>query len=172
MRLGRSTYPTLAALTLAAAAGASPDVRVIVTGSVGSNGFTTGTYAGIPSGAPVTMTIDLDSADYLDSPSLPGRTRGYRFSASTFSITVGTVTRSLRTTPPSPAYFVVRNDDPRAAATCCGKSVTNCCRAWIQPALCLRTFSSKFSRSMTSNTASPAAQASGVPPKVVPCMPG
>ncbi len=114
MRLGRSTYPTLAALTLAAAAGASPDVRVIVTGSVGSNGFTTGTYAGIPSGAPVTMTIDLDSADYLDSPSLPGRTRGYRFSASTFSLTVGTVTRSLRTTPPSPAYFVVRNDDPRA----------------------------------------------------------
>lgn len=86
-------------------------VRVIVTGQVESNGFASGTFAGIPSGAPVTMTIDLDSTNYLDSAALPGRTRGYRFYASTFSLRIGAVTTTL--TPSAIGYFVVRNDDPR-----------------------------------------------------------
>lgn len=86
-------------------------VRVVVTGEVESNGFTTGTYAGVPSGAPVTMTIDLDSTNFLDSAALPGRTRGYRFFASTFSLQIGTITSTL--TPSAVGFFVVRNDDPR-----------------------------------------------------------
>ncbi|MFO0832819.1 MAG: hypothetical protein U0637_13385 [Phycisphaerales bacterium] len=100
-------------LAWAGVARAEPDVRVVVTGTVESNAFSSGTYAGIPPGAPVTMTIDLDSHDYLDSPSLPGVTRGYRFGAGTFSLSVGAVTRSLRTVPALPAYFVLRNNDPR-----------------------------------------------------------
>ncbi len=101
-----------AAVALAFAALASAEtVRVVVTGEVESNGFTTGTYAGVPSGAPVTMTIDLDSTNFLDSAALPGRTRGYRFTASTFSLQIGAVTTTL--TPAALGYFVVRNDDPR-----------------------------------------------------------
>ena len=89
-------------------------VRVTVTGVVENNAFTTGTFAGIAPGAPVTMTVDLDSNDYLDSPNLPGVTRGYRFNPNTFSLTIGAVTTTLRTTPSTPpAYFVLRNNDPR-----------------------------------------------------------
>ncbi|MBI1189939.1 MAG: hypothetical protein GC200_04565 [Tepidisphaera sp.] len=104
----------VAILGLSGIAAAEPDVRVVVTGVVERNDFISGTYFGVPVGAPVTMTIDLDSTDYLDSPSLPGVTRGYRFYPNTFSLTIGNVTRSLRTSPVLPAYFVVRNDDPRA----------------------------------------------------------
>ena len=86
-------------------------VRVVVTGEVESNGFTSGTFSGIGSGAPVTMTIDLDSTNFLDSAALPGRTRGYRFYASSFSLQIGAVSTTL--TPSAVGYFVVRNDDPR-----------------------------------------------------------
>ncbi len=113
MRLHLPMIACTAACVYASAAPASTDVRVVVTGTVESNGFSTGTWAGIAAGSPATMTIDLDSSDYLDSPNLPGVTRGYRFSAATFSLTIGNVTRSLRTTPPLPAYFVLRNNDPR-----------------------------------------------------------
>lgn len=99
-----------AALGLAAITQAQT-VRVVVTGEVESNGFTTGTYAGVPSGAPVTMTIDLDATNFLDSAALPGRTRGYRFFADTFSLQIGAVATTL--TPSAVGFFVVRNDDPR-----------------------------------------------------------
>ncbi len=110
----RTRVTCLASLALATGAFATPDVRVVVTGEVEFNAFQTGTYAGIAPGAPVTMTIDLDSSDFLNSPSLPGVTRGYRFYPSTFSLTIGGVTTTLRTTPQPPAYFAIRNDDPRA----------------------------------------------------------
>jgi hypothetical protein len=104
---------TLLAALLAGSAQAAPDVRVTVTGVVESNGFATGTFAGIPAGAPVTMTIDLDSTDFLDSPNLPGRTRGYRFTRDRFSLRVGNVTTSLRISPAPQAFFCLRNNDPR-----------------------------------------------------------
>ncbi|MFO0858303.1 MAG: hypothetical protein U0640_13220 [Phycisphaerales bacterium] len=87
-------------------------VRVFVEGRIESNAFTSGTFAGQPVGAPVEMTITLDSNNYLDSPNLPGRTRGYRFTPGTFSLRVGSVTTTLRNNVTS-AYFVVRNNDPR-----------------------------------------------------------
>jgi hypothetical protein len=115
MRTSLSICMVLAVSAFAGVAAADPDVRVVVTGVVEFNAFTTGTYAGIPAGTPVTMTIDLDSTDYLDRPNLPGVTRGYRFYPNTFSLTIGTDTRSLRTVPVTlPAYFVLRNNDPRA----------------------------------------------------------
>lgn len=86
-------------------------VRVVVTGEVESNGFTTGNYAGVPSGAPVSMVIDLDATNFVDSALLPGRTRGYRFYASTFSLHIGAISTTL--TPSAAGFFVVRNDDPR-----------------------------------------------------------
>ncbi|MGD9790041.1 MAG: GC-type dockerin domain-anchored protein [Phycisphaerales bacterium] len=101
-------------LALATAAHAEI-VRVTVTGVVENNAFVSGTFAGIGPGAPVTMTIDLDSTDFLDSSNLPGVTRGYRFYPNTFSLTIGTVTTTLRSTPSTPpAYFCLRNNDPRA----------------------------------------------------------
>lgn len=101
-----------AGVVMAASALASGEtVRVVVTGEVESNGFTSGTFAGVPSGAPVTMTIDLDSTNFLDSAAFPGRTRGYRFFASTFSLRIGSVVTTL--TPSAVGFFVVRNDDPR-----------------------------------------------------------
>ncbi|HLP85697.1 MAG TPA: hypothetical protein VK157_15210 [Phycisphaerales bacterium] len=99
---------------LAGVAHASPDVRVVVTGTVESNAFTTGTFAGVPAGAPVRMTINLDSTNFLDSPNLPGVTRGYRFTPADFSLQVGSVTTTLRSSPLPPAYFCLRNNDPRA----------------------------------------------------------
>jgi hypothetical protein len=99
---------------LSPVASADPDVRVVVTGVVENNAFTSGTFAGVPVGAPVTLTIDLDSTNYLDSAALPGRVRGYRFTPATCELRVGSVVTTLRASPQSPAYFVIRNDDPRA----------------------------------------------------------
>src|SRR5262245_12233642 len=102
----------IASLGAAAPALANPDVRVVVTGVVENNHFTSGTFAGIPAGAPVTLTIDLDSINYLDSAAFPGRCRGYRFYPNTSSLTVGPVTTTLRTSPQPAADFCVRNNDP------------------------------------------------------------
>jgi hypothetical protein len=110
----RLTASIVAMLASTACVVASPDVRVVVTGTVEFNAFTTGTFAGVPSGAPVTMTIDLDSTDFLDSPFLPGVTRGYRFTPSTFNLRVGSVSTTLRASPQPSAYFCLRNNDPRA----------------------------------------------------------
>jgi hypothetical protein len=58
------------------------------------------------------MTIMLNPHAYLNSPNLPGRTRGYTFSAGTFSLQIGSVTTTL-SSPLTTAYFVLRNNDPR-----------------------------------------------------------
>lgn len=100
----------LALSSLALGAG----VRVTVTGSVESNAFPangTNTFGGILAGSPVTLTLELDSAQFLDSPNLPGRTRGYVIQPGTMRLTAGTASATrLENTP---AYFVLRNNDPR-----------------------------------------------------------
>ncbi|MBS0195301.1 MAG: hypothetical protein JSR77_00930 [Planctomycetes bacterium] len=110
----RNSLPLAAALAFAAAAlpsQAATDVRVIVTGVVEWNQFTSGTFAPVRAGDAATMTIDLDSNDFLDSPYLPGKTRGFRFNPSTFQIQIGSVSVPLRSDM-NPVYFVLRNNDP------------------------------------------------------------
>lgn len=90
-------------------------VRVTVTGVVENNAFPnngTNTFGGIPAGAPVLLVMDLDSNLYLDSPNLPGKTRGYNILPGSMNMTIGNVTVPRRET--TPAYFVLRNNDPRA----------------------------------------------------------
>ena len=108
-----SRIALLALCLFPAIALAQRDVRVTVTGEIESNAFLSGTFAGLPAGTPVTMTIDLDSTQFLDSPNLPGRTRGYSFGPANFSLRVGNVVTTLRSSPALPAYFVLRNNDPR-----------------------------------------------------------
>jgi hypothetical protein len=90
---------------------AATDVRVVIRGVVESNSFRTGTWASVRANDPVRVQIDLDSTNYLDSPNLPGRTRGYRFSPSTFTMSVGSIVAPLRSNVTS-AYFCLRNNDP------------------------------------------------------------
>lgn len=105
-------FALLAPCLLATAALAERDVRVVATGVVEYNQFVSGTFAGVPVNAPVTMTIDLDPSDFLNSPNLPGRTRGYRFGPANFSLQIGSVTTTLRSTVTT-AYWCLRNNDPR-----------------------------------------------------------
>jgi len=106
--------PTVLPLALAAACGmshAAIDVRVVIEGVVERNDFVSGTFMAVRPNDPVRIQIDLDSQNFLNSPNLPGRTRGYRFGPSNFTMTVGPVTTGLRSNVAA-AYFVMRNNDP------------------------------------------------------------
>ena len=114
-RLCQFTAVVIAAGTFPTAAPAAP-IRVTITGQVESNGFTSGTFAGIPggaNGAPVTLVIDLNSENFLDSAAFPNRVRGYRFGPANLRFTVGPVTVPMRSDITT-AYFCIRNNDPRA----------------------------------------------------------
>ncbi len=106
--------PFVAAIVALSSLSLAAGVRVTVTGSIESNSFPANgvnTFGGILAGAPVTLTLELDSTQFLESPNLPGRTRGYVIQPGTMRLRVGTVTAPrLETTP---AYFVLRNNDPR-----------------------------------------------------------
>lgn len=99
------------AMALASVAAADV-VHVRVTGLVESNGFATGALASVPAGAPVVLDLDLDPMNFLDSTSLPGRTRGYAIVGNSLRFSAGsvTVTRNIA----FPGYFCLRNNDPRA----------------------------------------------------------
>jgi len=108
-----ATAAFLATLALVAAAHASP-VRFIALGHVENNAFNSGTFAGIPglpTITPVRLQINLDSDVYLDSPNLPGRTRGYSFGAADLTFDVGAV-HAIPRADQALNYFVIRNDDP------------------------------------------------------------
>ncbi|HYD01318.1 MAG TPA: GC-type dockerin domain-anchored protein [Phycisphaerales bacterium] len=106
--------PTLAVVCAAAPTVLAAPVRVTVMGTVEYNSFNSGTFAQsvAPAGSPVVMTIELDSTDYLDSPNLPGITRGFRFGPEDFSLRIADAQTTLAAGGPQ-AYFVLRNDDPR-----------------------------------------------------------
>ncbi len=100
--------------TLACCGIASPvlaeDVNVQVTGVVGFN-VIGGNQANVPDGAPVVMSFDVDSDVFVDSPNFP--TRGYPVDLSSFSLLVGGMPIDIDDPQPfSPAYFVLRNNDP------------------------------------------------------------
>lgn len=98
-----------AGVGLAAVSLAVP-VQVTVTGVVDFN-VIGGGMAGIPSGAPVMMSFDVDSTNFVNSPNFP--TRGYPINLSSWSMSVGGV--GVPIVDPQPfgtAYFVLRNNDP------------------------------------------------------------
>ena len=113
--MNRSITSCFAALALVpTAVSMAAPVRVVVTGTVEYNSFNSGTFnqALAPAGSPVVMTLNLDSTNYLDSPNLPGVTRGFRFGPAAFQLTIGPVSAGLRSDVTT-AYFVLRNNDPR-----------------------------------------------------------
>jgi hypothetical protein len=85
-------------------------VHVVMRGEVEYNQFTSGTFAGVMPGDPISVRIKLDSTNFLNNPMWP--TRGYWFGPSTFFMTVGSVNVSLSPTVTN-AYFVLRNNDPQ-----------------------------------------------------------
>jgi hypothetical protein len=107
----------IAALASGLSASAKADiVQVQITGSVGQNRFINGVLLGVPSGSPVVITFNLDSNIFLDSPFLPGKTRGYTIDTASWNMTVGGVSTPLVSPFPGgqTPRFCLRNNDPRA----------------------------------------------------------
>jgi hypothetical protein len=99
-----------AAALLAAPIAHAELVNITATGSVGFN-VIQGNQAGIPAGAPVTLSFNVDSDVFANSPNFP--TRGYDVIPSSFSLTVGGQPINLINPQPNgPARFVLRNNDP------------------------------------------------------------
>lgn len=117
-----SSRPLLAPSLLACAAlsitAHAALVRVTITGEVESNAFAnngSNTFGGLGPGTPVRLVLELESTNFLDSPNLPGVTRGYTILPNSMVLYVGDRSAwRLETTPATPAYFVLRNNDPRA----------------------------------------------------------
>lgn len=105
----------IGAAVLAAAFAVSPGaqanlVHIEVLGEVGFN-VIGGGMTNVPDGAPVSMSFDVDSTDFLDSPNFP--TRGYPIILSSWNMSVGGVGVPIRDPQPfGTAYFVLRNNDP------------------------------------------------------------
>jgi hypothetical protein len=111
MLVSAAVGATLATTALAPAA----IVRITVTGTVENNAFVNNpanTFASVPVGAPVTLVMDVDSNVYLNSPNLPGKTRGYNIISGSMRFTAGNV--SVLRAETTSAYFALRNNDPRA----------------------------------------------------------
>src|SRR5262245_1549857 len=86
-------------------------VNITVTGPVDFN-VIQGGMAGIPSGAPVSMSFNVDSNVFVNSPNFP--TRGYPLDLSSFNMTVGGVPVPIINPQPGgeTPMFVLRNNDP------------------------------------------------------------
>jgi hypothetical protein len=88
-------------------------VNVEITGEVEWNFARAWPLDQVNVGDPVSMTFQVDSDNYMNSPTYP--TRGYEIDQSTWSITLGAVTVGLADPYPpwyGPPYFVLANDDP------------------------------------------------------------
>lgn len=88
-------------------------VHIRVTGVVEWNMFPAGVsvWGGLPAGSPVIMEMDVDSEVFVNSPNWP--TRGYPPIEGTFSMAISGISAPLLGGV-NLAYWVVRNDDPRA----------------------------------------------------------
>ena len=86
-------------------------VKVTVTGPVDFC-VIQGGLANVPDGAPVSMSFNVDSNNFVNSPNFP--TRGYAIDLSSFALDVGGVNVPVVVPTPSgqPAYFVLRDNDP------------------------------------------------------------
>lgn len=94
-----------------AAPAAATGIHVEITGTVDYN-LIQGDLTGIKSGAPVVMSFNLDSDNYLNSASFP--TRGYAIDLASFDLNFGGVHIALDNPQPDgvATYFVLRNNDP------------------------------------------------------------
>ena len=109
-RLAIGVFSAVACALVPSSSAHAATVYVLIQGTVEYNQFVSGTFAGVPAGAPVVMRIKLDSTQFLNDPNgLP--TRGYRFDYTKFAMTAGGVTAYL-TPSVTTAYFVLRNNDP------------------------------------------------------------
>lgn len=107
----RQVIVAVAACGLAGASTHAELVNVTITGVVDFN-VIGGNQAGIPSGAPVQLSFNLDSNVFADSMNFP--TRGYEVILDSFSMTVGGQPIEI-VNPQSggvPVYFVLRDNDP------------------------------------------------------------
>jgi len=107
-----SLFPLLALLALTPVAEAGVTVRVTVNGTVVGNQINPPPLGSAVVGDAATMTFELDSDVFANSPNFP--TRGYEIDQSSFELVLGAATIGLQS--PFPAgqtpYFVIRNDDP------------------------------------------------------------
>ena len=114
MHISRTRVGGAIAIAIAAAIAApaaADGIHVEITGSVDYN-VVQGSLAGIPSGAPVVMSFNLDSNNFLNSSTYP--TRAYAMDIGSFDLNFGGVHITMDNPQPekAPAYFVLRNNDP------------------------------------------------------------
>src|SRR5688572_3828746 len=96
-------------------------VQVTVTGVVESS-VILGNQANVPDGAPVLMSFQVDSTNFVNSPGFP--TRGYPIDLSSFTMSAGG--QPINITNPQTsgtAYFVLRNNDPMVDGFLVSKNV-------------------------------------------------
>ncbi len=100
------------ALALMTASANAAIVTVQVTGDVDFNQISGQPLSSVTSGSPATLTFQVDSNNYVDSPNFP--TRGYVIDQSSLSLTFPQTSLGLQN--PFPAgetpYFVLRDNDP------------------------------------------------------------
>lgn len=99
-------------LALAAAPLAAQEFEVRWHGHVEYNQITSGALAAVHANDPVLITLRVDAAVFVDSPTFP--TRGYPAVSGTYAYQIGSVTLGLQNPYPAvPApMLVLRNDDP------------------------------------------------------------
>lgn len=99
-----------ALVALAAPQCGATTVNVTVGGTVDFN-VIGGSMAGVPSGSPVSMSFNVDSNVFIDSPNFP--TRGYPLDLSSFVMLVdGRPVEIIDPQPAGEAFFVLRDNDP------------------------------------------------------------
>lgn len=95
---------------VAVASSAQADlVKVTMTGAVDFN-VIGGSMSGVNSGAPVSMSFNVDSNTFTNSAMFP--TRAYNVIDSSFVMTVGGNPVNFDNPQPTPYYFVLRDNDP------------------------------------------------------------
>lgn len=104
-------FAALTAAAMVANSASAVPVNVLVQGTVEFN-VIGGNQANVPDGAPVSMSFNVDSDVFVNSPNFP--TRGYPLDLSSFEMLVGG--NPIEIIDPQPfgatAYFVLRNNDP------------------------------------------------------------
>lgn len=109
--MSRKSLLLAGALALVAPWASAVPVNVRIDGTVEFN-VIQGNQANVPDGAPVSMSFNVDSDDFVDSPNFP--TRGYPVILGSFEMLVGG--NPIEIIDPQPfgdtAYFVLRDNDP------------------------------------------------------------
>lgn len=110
--LRRSIAATLVAWLTATVPLAAQEFEVRWHGHVEYNQITSGALAAVHANDPVLITLRVDAANFINSPTFP--TRGYPAVAGTYAYQIGSVALGLQNPYPAvpPPMLVLRNDDP------------------------------------------------------------